>query len=54
VVFEQNTGARPVMPAGTLVDLHWASAHSFLLDAAQDSAAGVELESDAAPAGVGS
>jgi spermidine/putrescine transport system ATP-binding protein len=53
VVFEQNTGARSVMPTGTLVDLHWATGHSFLLDAAQDSAAGVELESDAAPAGVG-
>jgi len=43
-VFEQNTGARRPFAAGENVDLHWQSAHTFLLDAAQDAAAGAEVE----------
>lgn len=41
-VFEQNTGARPGFRPGDRVDLHWAPAHTFLLDAAQDAHAGDE------------
>jgi spermidine/putrescine transport system ATP-binding protein len=41
-VFEQNTGARDVFRSGERVDLHWLTAHSFLLDAAQDAHAGDE------------
>lgn len=54
VVFEQNTGARDVLTSGSLVDLHWAAAHSFLLDAAQDSSAGVEREEEPSAVGVSS
>jgi spermidine/putrescine transport system ATP-binding protein len=43
-VFEQNTGARDGFRAGDSADLHWRAAHTFLLDAAQDAAAGAELE----------
>ena len=43
-VFEQNTGARERFRLDDVVDLHWMAAHSFLLDAAQDATAGVELE----------
>ena len=42
-VFEQNSGARDLFAPGTPVDLHWNIAHTFLLDAAQDALAGVEL-----------
>lgn len=44
MVFEQNTGARESFAAGDRVDLHWMPSHTFLLDAQQDVAAGVELE----------
>jgi spermidine/putrescine transport system ATP-binding protein len=46
-VFEQNTGARKVFSPGTTVDLHWARPHTFVLDAEQDAAAGVETVDDA-------
>jgi spermidine/putrescine transport system ATP-binding protein len=42
-VFEQNSGARDIFAPGAPVDLHWNIAHTFLLDAAQDALAGVEL-----------
>ena len=42
-VFEQNSGARDLFAPGAAVDLHWNVAHTFLLDAAQDALAGVEL-----------
>jgi spermidine/putrescine transport system ATP-binding protein len=54
VVFEQNTGARDLLTSGTVVDLHFAAAHSFLLDAAQDSSAGVEREEEPSAVGVAS
>jgi spermidine/putrescine transport system ATP-binding protein len=41
-VFEQNTGAREGFRVGDQVDLHWAPAHTFLLDADQDEHAGDE------------
>jgi len=41
-VFEQNSGARDGFRVGDRVDLHWASAHTFLLDADQDAHAGDE------------
>jgi spermidine/putrescine transport system ATP-binding protein len=41
-VFEQNTGARELVRAGEAVDLHWAPAHTFLLDSEQDAHAGDE------------
>ncbi|WP_223164096.1 ABC transporter ATP-binding protein [Nocardioides mesophilus] len=41
-VFEQNTGARDGFRPGDRVDLHWATAHTFLLDADQDAHAGDE------------
>jgi spermidine/putrescine transport system ATP-binding protein len=41
-VFEQNTGARLAFRSGEKVDLHWAPAHTFVLDAAQDAHAGDE------------
>ncbi|HYJ66177.1 MAG TPA: ABC transporter ATP-binding protein [Nocardioidaceae bacterium] len=46
-IFEQNTGARPVLAPGTSVDLHWARPHTFVLDAEQDATAGVETVDDA-------
>jgi spermidine/putrescine transport system ATP-binding protein len=46
MVFEQNTGARQGFRAGDAVDLHWIPAHTFLLDASQDAAAGVETEDE--------
>ena len=46
MVFEQNTGARQSFRPGDPVDLHWMPDHTFLLDAAQDAAAGVEKEED--------
>jgi spermidine/putrescine transport system ATP-binding protein len=44
MIFEQNTGVRESFRAGDHVDLHWMPDHTFLLDAAQDAAAGVEKE----------
>jgi spermidine/putrescine transport system ATP-binding protein len=41
-VFEQNSGARDSFSHGDRVDLHWASGHTFLLDADQDAHAGDE------------
>ena len=41
-VFEQNTGARGGSRPGDSVDLRWAPAHTFLLDADQDAHAGDE------------
>jgi spermidine/putrescine transport system ATP-binding protein len=38
--FEQNTGARGVMPPGTRVDFSWRPEFAFLLDASQDVTAG--------------
>jgi spermidine/putrescine transport system ATP-binding protein len=46
-VFEQNTGARPVFPPGTAVDLLWARQHGFVLDARQDATAGMQTVDDA-------
>ena len=43
-VFEQNAGTRDRLTLGTEVDLTWRPEHTFVLDAAQDSRAGVELE----------
>lgn len=40
--FEQNTGARGVMPPGTAVDFSWRPEFAFLLDASQDASAGIE------------
>ena len=45
-VFEQNTGARERFRVGDQVDLHWRPEHTFLLDASQDAAAGVEREDE--------
>jgi spermidine/putrescine transport system ATP-binding protein len=45
-VFEQNTGARELFRPGDKVDLHWMPGHTFLLDATQDAAAGVETEDE--------
>jgi len=41
-VFEQNTGARPLLRTGDQVDLRWRPQHTFVLDAAQDASAGVQ------------
>ena len=41
-VFEQNSGAHETFRPGDEVDLHWSSAHTFLLDADQDAHAGDE------------
>ena len=43
-VFVQNTGAHDVFRPGDIVDLHWRTEHTFLLDAAQDAEAGIERE----------
>jgi spermidine/putrescine transport system ATP-binding protein len=42
MVFEQNTGARPMLPVGTKVDVSWRPEFAFLLDASQDAKAGIE------------
>ena len=47
MVFEQNTGARTSFRPGDEVDLHWVPEHTFVLDASQDVAAGVETEDEA-------
>lgn len=44
MVFEQNTGVHDPVRAGDEVDLTWRPEHGFLLDAAQDAAAGVVEE----------
>jgi spermidine/putrescine transport system ATP-binding protein len=41
-VFEQNTGARPVLSTGQQATLSWARHHTFALDGAQDIHAGDE------------
>ncbi|MET0820022.1 MAG: ABC transporter ATP-binding protein [Aeromicrobium sp.] len=43
-VFEQNTGARAMLPVGTKVDISWRPEFAFLLDASQDAKAGIEDE----------
>jgi len=47
MVFEQNTGQRPLLSNGAEVDLVWSGAHAFLLDAHQDATAGVITPEDA-------
>lgn len=42
IAFEQNTGARSMLPPGTKVDVTWRPEHAFLLDASQDATAGLE------------
>jgi hypothetical protein len=42
MVFEQNTGERHSFRSGDPVDLTWAAAHAFLLDAGQDAYAGAD------------
>ena len=42
MVFEQNTGSRPMLPVGTQVDVSWHPEYAFLLDASQDATAGIE------------
>ena len=42
MVFEQNTGARAMLPVGTKVDISWRPEYAFLLDASQDAKAGIE------------
>jgi spermidine/putrescine transport system ATP-binding protein len=46
MVFEQNTGRRPLFHNGDEVDLSWSSQHAFLLDADQDSHAGLMRPED--------
>jgi spermidine/putrescine transport system ATP-binding protein len=42
MVFEQNTGSRRMLSAGTKVDISWRPEYAFLLDASQDASAGIE------------
>jgi spermidine/putrescine transport system ATP-binding protein len=44
--FEQNTGERPPFTVGDTVDLTWLTDHTFLLDHAQDAAAGSEIDDE--------
>jgi spermidine/putrescine transport system ATP-binding protein len=44
MVFEQNTGSRPLLPVSTKVDVSWRPEYAFLLDASQDVSAGIEDE----------
>ncbi|MFI5428084.1 ABC transporter ATP-binding protein [Aeromicrobium sp. UC242_57] len=44
MAFEQNTGARHMLPVGTKVDVSWRPEFAFLLDASQDAKAGIEEE----------
>jgi spermidine/putrescine transport system ATP-binding protein len=46
MVFEQNTGRRPLFKNGDEVDLSWSSEHAFLLDADQDAHAGMMTPED--------
>ena len=43
-VFQQNTGRTQLFRTGERVELSWRPEHTFLLDATQDAAAGVERE----------
>jgi spermidine/putrescine transport system ATP-binding protein len=46
MVFEQNTGRRPLFHNGDEVDLSWSPGHAFLLDADQDAHAGMMSPED--------
>jgi spermidine/putrescine transport system ATP-binding protein len=46
MVFEQNTGRRPLFKNGDEVELSWSSEHAFLLDADQDAHAGMMTPED--------
>jgi spermidine/putrescine transport system ATP-binding protein len=46
MVFEQNTGRRPLFQNGDEVELSWSSEHAFLLDADQDAHAGMMTPED--------
>lgn len=46
MVFEQNTGRRPLFHNGDHVDVTWETGHAFLLDADQDARAGVVTPED--------
>jgi spermidine/putrescine transport system ATP-binding protein len=46
MVFEQNTGQRPLFGFGDEVDLTWSREHAFLLDADQDAMAGTTTPDD--------
>jgi spermidine/putrescine transport system ATP-binding protein len=46
MVFEQNTGRRPLFKNGEEVELSWSSEHAFLLDADQDAHAGMMTPED--------
>jgi spermidine/putrescine transport system ATP-binding protein len=46
MVFEQNTGRRPLFKNGDEVDLSWSPEHAFLLDADQDAHAGMMTPED--------
>jgi spermidine/putrescine transport system ATP-binding protein len=45
-VFEQNTGRRRLFRVGDRVDLSWRPEYAFLLDHAQDAAAGSQLDDE--------
>ena len=47
MVFEQNTGQRPLFRNGDHVDITWSPSHTFLLDADQDARAGMMTPEDA-------
>ena len=46
MVFEQNTGRRPLFSNGDEVELSWSPEHAFLLDADQDAHAGMMTPED--------
>jgi spermidine/putrescine transport system ATP-binding protein len=46
MVFEQNHTSQRRLRAGDAVELGWAPEHTFLLDAAQDAAAGTEIDDE--------
>ncbi len=46
MVFEQNHTSQRRLHAGDEVDLSWAPEHTFLLDAAQDAAAGTQFDDE--------
>jgi spermidine/putrescine transport system ATP-binding protein len=46
MVFEQNTGRRPLFRNGDEVDIAWSPDHAFLLDATQDAHAGMTMPED--------
>jgi spermidine/putrescine transport system ATP-binding protein len=47
--FAQNTGRAAVLPVGTRVTVCWEPAHTFVLDGAEDAAAGTETDDDERP-----